>query len=789
MLKSYINIAVRNLLKNKLHSGINILGLSIGMAVAILVILYIRNELSYDKWIANHQQVYRIYRSWTNGGQVTWTPGPLAKTLREDFPEVVSASGLAYEGETLMEKGNKKLYIERVAFADSTFLQVVELPLLYGNPVEVFKQPRSIVLSKKVAEMLLGPGDVIGQTVKVNGETDYTVSGVLAPLQGNTHLDYDAYAQIYWDAPSWTGNNRATYVLLGENVSPDAFSEKITPYINQFLEREFLSAGRKLNPSDFPTWNLQPLSNVHIQSAQIRGVGGTDGNIKYLYIFGIIGLLVLFIAGINYINLSTARAAQRAREVGVRKVTGAFRKHLVGQFLLESVVQSLFAMTIALALAEMLLPGFNAITQRELRFFSGEPQTLIVPLLALAVFIGLLAGVYPAFFLSRYRPVSVLKGKVDKGQSGQLFRRALVVTQFSLTVVLIIVMTFIFRQVNFMMKQDLGFTPEQVMVVPMNKNDSYAKVERLREAFRQLEGVEEVATTTRVPGHSYPDWGVLLEGREDDYDPRVAFVGEGFDKTLGLEVAEGRFFSYDHAMDTVNAFVVNEAFVNQYHLEDPIGKRMKFTFDDEYGQIIGVMKDFNFRGLDRSITPLVLGANRRRWYTTFLVNTQNLDQTVKGIEALWARVEPVHPMRFSFLDEDFARQYDEQKRFGKAMLYAAVLAIFIAMLGLFGLAAFAAARRTKEIGIRKVLGASTSQVTLMLIRDFVRWVLIAGVIALPLAYVLTERWLADFAYRTSISPFPFVMAILLSLMVAILTVSFQSIRVALSNPIDALRYE
>ncbi|MCB0584605.1 MAG: ABC transporter permease, partial [Phaeodactylibacter sp.] len=737
MWKNYFKIALRNLSRNKLYSGINILGLALGMAVSVLIMLYVSNELSYDKWVPGQKDVYRVYRSWggDNGG-VVWTPSLLAGKLMEEFPEVEYAAGLSPYGTTMLDYEKNKLYVEEVAAVDSTFFQTVHLPFLYGSPLEALQRPQTVVLSKNLAEQIFGPVDPVGQLININDEGDYEVAGVLDEFPGNSHLFYKVYIPFTWSSDSWTGNNRSTYVRLNPSTEIGRLEEKMASLLTELKKQEYQAHNYKYNEDDFEEWKLQPMQTIHLDSKGFDWGGSTGGNVRYVYIFSLIGLLLLLVAAINYVNLSTALAAQRAKEVGVRKTTGANRSQLVVQFLSETVVQSLVAATVAVGLAEWLLPLFNTVTGRDLSFLGGQPVWLLLPLLGLSLLVGLLAGAFPAFHLSSFEPASALKKQMGEQPGRQTFRKVLVVTQFSISIALIVVMAFVFRQVSFMMEHELGFQPDQVLVVPFNLDDSYEKFENLRPEFLSIPGVKSMAASSRVPGQPLPDWGMLLEGREQSVNPYIIFTGEGFDKTLGLELAQGRFLSSEFSEDTVSNFVVNEAFIEKYKVPEPaLGAKVKFSFDESYGQIVGIIKDFHFRGLQRPIAPLAISGRPNGWYATFKVAAKGLPATIRAIEEKWAQVEPAHPMRQSFLDADFARQYDEQRRFGKSMLYATVLTIFIAMLGLFGLATHTAQLRTKEIGIRKVLGASVANLASLLSRDFLKLVAIAFCVATPAAWL------------------------------------------------------
>lgn len=788
MFKNYLKSAFRNLWKHKLYSGINIGGLSIGLAVAVLILLYVKNELSYDNWIPDQEQLYRVYRYWPeSGGGTMWTPDPLAEQLTADFPEITEGTGLFSSGETLLEYENTKFYVEDVAMVDSTFFNVIALPFKQGLQENALRGPNAVVISERVATLFFGSDDPIGKTLRFNDDRNLVVTGVLHPLQ-QTHLPYEIFIRFTWGNPNWNANNRTTYIKVNGKTDTDALAEKITEHVNNFKIEEWQGLNVKPSTAELPDWRLQAISDVHLHSADI-GSFTRGGDIKYVYIFGIIALIVLLIGAINYINLSTARALGRAREVGVRKVTGARKTQLIAQFLMETVTQAVIALLIAVFLVELFLPGFNQIVDRELAFLRGDWISWIVPMFLLSIAVGLLAGIYPAFVMSSFQPVKVLKS-LNKGKGGNAFRRTLVVTQFSLSVVLVIVMLFIYKQINFMMGQDLGFQGDQVVVIPFNADDGFQKFKGMEEEFRNLPGVINVTAASRMPGSRYPDWSLEIQGQENLTYPRVLFTDENYLDVLELEMVDGRYFSTEFPGDTARRYVVNEAFLREYQIDDPFTAKIKFSGEEEFSSIIGVVKDYHYRSLDNRIRPLIIGmAHNDGNYAGIQLSAANLSSSLNAIEQLWAKVEPVHPIRYSFLDEDFGSLYEEYRRFGKALLYATFLAVFIAILGLFGLATYATITRTKEIGVRKVLGATVEQLSFMLVSSFVKWVLLAGLIAIPVGYFISNRWLEDFAYRTELSVVPFVLAIGFAIFIAALTVSFQAIWSASRNPVEALRYE
>jgi len=789
MLRNYIKIAYRNLFKNKVTSTINIVGLALGMTVVLLIGLYIHHEKSYDQWINGKENIYRVYRDWGENSNTVWTPGPLAKKLVSNFPEVINAAGLGLNGESMVEYRNDKIYVENTALIDSTFFETVPLTFKYGNSRQVMNSPKSVVLSEKLSERIFGNMNPVGEVVKLLDEEEYTVAGVLDMKGKTSHLDYDLYFPFYWDAPNWTGNNRATYLRLLPGTSVATLEAKIDKEVNKLIEKEYLANNYVPTAEDYPAWRLQPMVDIHLHSSNFYWIANNEGSMRHIYIFFIIAVLVLSVAVINYVNLSTAQATKRAKEIGVRKTSGARRRQLTSQFLTETLFQSFIAIVLALLLTELLLPIFNQITNRELQFFGENFNWMIFPAIGIAIVIGLLAGSYPAVVMSAFNPVSALKSNFMKTGEKGFFRKILVSGQFTITIALLVVMAFVYRQVNFMIKHDLGFHPDQVMVVPMNFGSSHRKVESLKSEFLNIPGVELVSTSSKLPGDHLPDWSMLVEGQDENVNPNVIFSDENFQQTLGIEMKDGRFLQRGIAADSVDNFVVNEAFVEKYNIENPIGKKVKFSFSENFGQIVGVMKNFHMNGLSHKIRPLVMTANHSRTFASFKLSTHDIAPTVASIERIWSRIEPRHPMRYTFLDEDFNKQYAEQQRFGETMLYATLLTLFIAMLGLFGLTAYSVERRTKEIGIRKVLGATTAGIVGLLSLEFLKLVLIAILIAIPIGWYFSNMWLEDFALRTNLSWWVFLLAGTAALGVAILTVGFQSMKAALANPIKSLRSE
>jgi putative ABC transport system permease protein len=790
MFQNYFKIAFRSLRKNKLHSFINILGLSIGIAVVILIFLFVQNEFEHDKWHAGEDNIYRVYRHFGDreAGWV-WSPPPLVDIMESEIPEVINAAGIIAGEDQLLDYKGKKIYAKTSAQVDSTFFLTVPLPFLYGDSETVLENPSNVVISEEVAGVLFGDKNPLGETLRIDGSWDYQVSGVLKSGT-KTHLDYDVFTVMTWQVDNWTANQNATYIRLSQNADIEAVESKIYDLVTPILLNTFKENGYPAKESEMSKWGLQPIEKVHLYSKNFTWNGEARGDIRFVMIFLFIAGIVLLVAMINYMNLATARVSLRAREVGIRKVSGAMKKQLVTQFLTESILQSMIALTMAMMLAEFLLPAFNSVVDRELSFLQAGFSGLFLPLIGLGIFVGILAGIYPAFILSGFKPVTVLKGVFKQKSENMPLRKVLVVGQFSISIALIIVMSFVFKQVQFMLEEDLGFDSEQVMVVPLNLWNSKYRVMNLQNQIEAIEGVESMALSSVLPGGQISHYTLKLEGKEEPVGSLLLNCTSKFDQTLGLKLKEGRFLDEKlYPKDTINNFVVNEKFVEENGLEDPIGKRLSFVFDETPGQIVGVVENFHQSGLQSSIKPLVMNGRTFLMNTSLRVSTKNLKSTIRDLEGIWTQIEPEHPMRYSFLDADFATQYVEQERFGNAMLYATILTIFIALLGLFGLASFTAERRTKEIGVRKVLGASIQNLIGLLVKDFVWLIIFAGFIAIPAGYYFSKTWLEDFAFQTSITAFPFVIALLAALVLTALTVGFQAVKTSLANPIEALQHE
>jgi len=813
MLKNYLKIAVRNLRKHKAYSFINIAGLAIGMACCILILLHVQSELSYDEHHEKAARIYRVAADLKFGGshhRQAVTPAPLAEALVRDFPEAVAAARFRDQGSFLVKKqGEQNFKEERVVFADNAIFEIFTLPFLAGNPQQALVEPNAVVITQTTAQKYFGAGSALGQSLFFDNEASYKITGVIADMPENSHFHFDFIASLATLEESrnedWSSNNFATYLLLKDGAEPAALQAKFPEMIKKYLgpqEEKLLgvSFDELIKRGNQALYYLQPLRDIHLHS-DLAVEFEPNGNIKYIYIFSAIALFILLIACINFMNLATARAANRAKEVGIRKVAGSDRRQLVGQFLSESFFMSVLALILALVLVELLLPQFNRLAEKHLQTFYFGNWTLLAALLGIALLVGALAGSYPAFVLSSFKPISVLKGKWQAGAKSSRLRNTLVVFQFAASVILIVSTIIVKNQLQYIQSKNLGFNKEQVIVL----HDAYALGEKLQ-AFKnevlRNPGVVSGTVSGYLPVSSNrSDAGFWPEGTrsgENAAAMQIWDVDYDYVRTMSMEIAKGRDFSEAFGADS-SAIVINEKAAKTFGFDDPLGQRI-YTFAWTPGQgvdpnkfetytIVGVIKDFHFSSLKENISALGLRLGRSRGLMSFRFKTENAAALISFLENEWKEFAPDQPFAYSFLEQRFGAMYKTEQRVGDIFSIFSGLAIFTACLGLFGLASFTAEQRTKEIGVRKVLGATVGSVTTLLSKDFVKLVLIANLIAWPLAYFVMNRWLQDFAYRIEIGWWVFALAGGLALLIALLTVSTQAIKAALANPVEALRYE
>jgi putative ABC transport system permease protein len=807
MFKNYIKTAFRSLKKNKGFTIINVFGLALGLCVCMLIIFYVIDELGYDKFNTKADRIYRANNEIKFGGNTNSyavSPPPMAQTLMNDFPEVEQTVRFRDRGSFKVRKGDENVQEQRVLYADPQIFDVFTLPMLHGDPQTALKNPKSIVINETTAKKYFNTDDAVGKTLTLNDTLLYKVTGVIKDIPKQSHFNADFFICMT-DLPeskedAWMSNNFNTYVLLKPGTDVNKLTAKLPAMISKYVGGQ-LQAAVHMSYEDLEKGGsyfkvtLTPLRDIHLTSNRVAELSG-NGNIQYIYIFSAIAIFILLIACVNFMNLSTARSSNRAREVGVRKVLGSPRKYLIAQFLSESVIVTFIATVISVIGAWLLLPLFNQMADKQLAFTATTFAWLVPALLVTALVIGCLAGSYPAFFLSAFQPVDVLKGKLSAGFKGGFLRSFLVVFQFSISIFLIIGTLVIYHQLKFIQSKDLGFNREQVMVVNnMNVLGSQAKV--LKEELARLPGVVNTTMTGYIPTGGWRNSTTFFQSASKDtktaLSTQVWDIDEDYIGTMGMKIAKGRNFSKGSKADST-ALIINEAAAKRLGFKDPVNKELYYSMDNmaknlKVYHIVGVVKDFNFNSLRENITPVVFSLNESRGSLGVRINTANTSGLIAQVKAKWHSLAPNQQLDYSFMDEDFENTYRTEQRMGNLFIVFTTMAIVIACLGLFGLAAYAAEQRTKEIGIRKVLGANVSIIVAMLSKDFIKLVIIAIVIASPLAWYVMQKWLQGFAYRDGIQWWVIASAGAGAMVIAFVTISFQSIKAAIANPVKSLKSE
>ncbi|MDX1939519.1 MAG: ABC transporter permease [Saprospiraceae bacterium] len=782
MIKNYIQFAFRNLFKQKTYSFINIAGLAVGMACFILIALFVQDELSFENFHAKAERLYRI------STPISARTAPLlAPTLKQDIPEVESAVRLLRYFGTIHSE-NQQFNEDKLFFAEPDFLNMFSLDFEAGLTTPNLEAPNTILVSESIAKKYFGEQNALGKILFLD-TTQFNVVGVFRDLPINTHLAVDMVAsfktleQSGRNLDTWSNNIYYTYALLKEKISPQQFQNQTNTLVEKYI---YVLPNR----ADY-TLVAQNIKDIHLNSNKDMELTA-NGSMKHIYIFGSIAFIVLFVAGINYVNLATARATQRAKEVGVRKAIGADFRQLATQFLSESILLSLIALLIAGILVEVSLPVLNQLSGKTISsLILIQPLTLVLTL-SFALLIGLLAGIYPAFVLSSFRPYEVLKGKIKTNWNEFLIRRGLVVLQFSLSMMLIVGAGTVYKQLNYMKDRSLGFDREQMLILPFNWNGTVQnKYEILKEQFLQNPNIISVTSSGDIPGRMATTMSYWAEGMPQDESRSIQalYVHDDFVQTYGIEMLAGRAFEKNIASDSSEGFLLNEQAIATFGWtpEEAIGKR--FSVEKE-GRVVGVIKDFHYNSLHQSVAPLFLSI-RPDWcgYLSLRINTENAAQTIANIEQIWKKMIPEVPLEHYFLDEDFNNQYLAENRLSKIVLIFSTLAIFIAAIGLFGLATFTIERRTKEIAVRKVLGANVGNILSMLAKDFGKPILVAILLAIPATLWIINQWLSNFAYHIKLPVALFIIGGFAIFVIAALSISFQSVRATRVNPVKWLRNE
>lgn len=787
MLKNYIKIAFRNLLRHKVFSFLNIAGLAIGMACSILIFLWVQDELNFDRFHENAESLYRITADATTI-QVATTPAALAVALKAELPEVKNAGRLSMRIESLFEVGNIKFKEKNGFFADSSLLQMFSFPLIKGNAKTALSSPDGIIISEKLAKKYFAHKDALGKTIKLNNKDFFIVKGILKNIPTNAHLQFDYLIPLSFAAKtndnlksnSWGNFTFYSYVHLDEGFTT-------TPSNISLLNEKINGIFKKNDLRTNIDFNLQPVTAIHLHSKFMADVGG-HGEIQYVRILSIVAIFILFIACINFMNLATARSGHRAREVGLRKVIGASRRNLIGQFMGESLLLSFLAFFLAITLVFSFLPIFNRLSGKALLLdFSNE--YLFIGFLLIATFAGIFSGSYPALFLSSLQPVIVLKGESKIKKSNFNFRNGLVIAQFVISIILIIGTTIVYSQLQFIKSKNLGFEKENLLYVPLSdKEETYKtfKAELEQNHLTSNFSITSDLPTNLVSGSADIDW----EGKDPNSQHIFSnfAVDETFVEVFKIKMVSGRGFSKDIKADTTN-FLLNEKAVREMGMDTAsvIGKA--FGAGNRKGKIVGVVKDFNYKPVHQSIEPMFLSYNRDDGIVVIKTQPGKTEATISALKNIWQRTNPAYPFTYNFVDKDLENLYQTEQRMGSLFNAFAVLAIFISCLGLYGLAAFTAEQRTKEIGIRKTLGASVANITGLLSRNFLKLVLIAIALATPLSWFIMSRWLEGFAYKVDLGIEVFIIASCAALLIAGLTVSYESIKAALANPVKSLKSE
>jgi putative ABC transport system permease protein len=809
MIRNYFKIAWRNLMKYKFISFINLFGLTVGLTCCLLITTYILNELSYDKYNKNADDIYRITRTFYNQQgalslKLSTISPPFGYYLTNDFPEIRKMTRLLDNGITPLRYKDKLINEKSVYFADENFFDVFSIQVLKGNPKTALADPFSVMLTEEAAKKYFGNEDPMNKVIRANNQFDVKVTGIYKAFPANSHMHPGMMISfntlkdslVYGEEglrTNWGNNSFFTYLLLPKNYDPQKMINRFPAFIDAHMDRNDYG-GRQV--SKFTTLGLQKLTDIHLYS-HTDFEAEPNGDISRIWIFGSIALFILLIACINYMNLSTARSALRAKEIGIRKVVGARKKALILQFLSESIIISWVAILIALGLLYFTLPWLNKISGQELSIDILLKWQVLVPLFLTPFVVGFLSGIYPALFMSSFQPVKTLKGIFRVGGSNISFRKVLVVTQFAISIILIITTGIVFQQLHYMQQTSLGFDKDHVAVVPYNGALS-DKFESFRTELLSNSNIKSVGRSSRIPtGRLLDDMGAYTLSGDSmmptNTDIKFVSVDYDFIPTYGISIAAGRNFSRDYGTDTAG-FVINESAVKALgwkSAEKSVGK--DFKYGNQKGHIIGVVKDFNFESMHQQIVPMVLimtpPSNPYFNNLSVKLSGNNISASLDYLQKTWQKFLPEIPYQYAFLDENFDKLYESEQRQGTLFTVFACIAIFIASLGLFGLSAFAITQRIKEIGVRKVLGANVSSIVTLLSKDFLKLVFIAAIIAFPVAWYAMNSWLKDFAYRISIPWWIFILAAIAAALIALITVSFQAIKAAISNPIKSLRTE
>ena len=787
MFKFYLKTAVRNLYKFKTISSINIIGLSVGMAVCILLMLYVQDELSFDRY---HRYSDRIFRILEN--DQPYISPQVSEIVSANFPEIESSARILVRDQCMIQYKEKQFIERQFTYADPNLFSIFSFELMKGNPATVLKRPFSIVISETIAHKYFGNEDPIGKVLRLENKHDYTITGVMEEIPHNSHFRYDILAtlagsrQVFGSAwmSNWGWRNFITYLLAKEGFSQISFGNKVS---------EFVTENRDFNEGESPsTYSVQALKDIHLYSGHIENDIQVQGNISYVLIFSGIGILILLIACFNYVNLLTANATTRAKEVGVKKVVGSSRNQLVRQFIGESVLILIIALCFAITLSYLSLPIFNALTGKSLSLTMLFSSRMILSIIGILVLTGFLSGFYPAFVLSSFQPVKALKGIESTGYRKLNLGRMLVGGQFTISIILIVCALFMARQLHFLQNEKLGYNQEHIIVTEFHDTEESAKYETLKNELLRNIHVTSVTAASRFPSDDLNNWGSLqLPGQTERINLPFVHVNFDYFRTFGISPILGRMFSSQMETDRDQALILNEAALKMLGLnQDVIGSSLQISWPNSNRKIIGIVKDFHFESLYNPILPVAFVISPKQcWKMAIKIRAASLNETLASIKKTWETFYPEWVFEYQFVDERVKQYYESEERTFHLMGYFTILAILVASLGLFGLVSFTIKRRLKEISIRKVLGAPTAKIFTLLAGELLWGILLSNLVAWPIAWYALNQWLKNFAYHTSLSLWIFILSGMSVLTIALLTMSWQTIRAAMTNPIDTINYE
>ena len=795
MFKNLLKISFRNILKDRIYSLINLIGLTAGITSSLFLGLFVADELSFDRFHEKKEDVYRVVTNITEvDNQFTWAVAqiPFAPAVKKDYPEVSDYTRITGAGRIMFKKGDSNIYEEDITYADSATFDLLTFPFIQGDPRTALYDPNSIVITRDLAIKYLGRTDVVGESL-IGENTSYKITGVIENIPKNTHLHeisgFISFSSLEGRSleGSWGNFGVFTYLYTPGLSDPRAFEEKLEQVYDNYCAEIFEQFGVTFK------YELQNIQDIHLYS-HTAGEAGVNGDIAYVYIFSAVAFLVLLIASINYMNLATARSLRRAREVGIRKVMGSLRRQIIMQFLVESLLFTFIALLFSLILVIALLPLFNDLLNKGINMAFLLQSEIIFSFLGIIVLVGLLSGSYPAFYLSAFKPVAVLKSNSSSKASNPIMRKILVIIQFGISVTMIISTWIVYEQLEFLRTKDLGFDKDQIIRISMDNQEMRSKIPVLKEELRKLPSVIDVGTANTSPGNGIGKNLINVENDEGAMVERgIDLYGIDYDylPALGFHMVEGRNFSRDFPSDTTKSVIVTEAMAKRMNWDHAIGKKFKFGMQDDspFMEVIGVVKDYHHRSLYDVIEPILFYLSENNGFVHVKMKGNDPAGNLAKVEAVWSSVFPNRPFEYNFLDQVFDEQYQNDQRRGKIFSIFSVLTIIIASLGLLGLAAYTTEQRTKEIGIRKVVGAGMPQIVFMISRDFLILILIAIILSFPLAYFFIRDWLQQFAYRTEIHYITFLLAALLALGITLITIAYHTFRAANANPAQSLREE